>query len=90
MSPQFSALCDEMQRLVPDVELVPWDPMRAAARYKTASHGERLALAFVLGVWNPRTKWKGVTRFDLFEAGHVLSPEVLGVIARWVAHPRYP
>lgn len=90
MSPHFEALCSEFDDIFPGLGVFPWDPLRAVARYKTASHGERLVLAFLLGVWNPDTKWKGVNRFDLFDAGHTLSFDALGVIARWTANPRFP
>lgn len=90
MDVHFASLCEQVDQQLPGLGVFPWDPMRAVARYRTASHGERLMLAFLLGVWNPGTKWKGVTRFDLFEAGHCLSYEALVIIARWTTHPRFP
>lgn len=86
----FESLCSAFDDLVPSLGVFPWDPLRAVARYRGASRGEKLILSFLLGVWNPTTKWKGVARFDLLDAGHCLSLEALGVIARWTAHPRYP
>jgi hypothetical protein len=86
----FEAMCSEFEKILPGISICPWDQTRAMLRYQTASHGEKLVLAFLLGVWNPETKWKTVKRFDLFEAGHTLSLEALGIIARWTANPRFP
>lgn len=90
MNQRFESMCSEFDEVLPNLGIYPWDPERAVSRYKTASHGEKLVLSFLLGVWNPSTKWKGVSRFDLFEAGHVLNLESLGIIARWTANPRFP
>lgn len=90
----FDGLCEQFGNHLPGLDVFPWDPMRAIKRYGTASHGERLVLAFLLGVWNPSTDWskecKSFQRFDLFEAGQALEHELLAVIAEWLRAPRFP
>jgi hypothetical protein len=69
----------------------------------TASHGERLAAQFLLGVWNPSTDWSKVARanglrggkasygrFDLIEAVGVWDTAHLEAAMAWVKRPFWP
>lgn len=80
-----------------------WD-VSALLRYMpTASHGERLAAQFVLGVWNWDADWWKVARsagikgskstfarFDLMEAMGVWDPEHIAAAMAWMRRPFWP
>lgn len=53
------------------------------------SSGERLAAQFVLGVWNPQTKWE-CGRFDLMEAASRFDEDHRHVILEWLQNPWWP
>jgi len=94
VSEHFKTLCAAFDDACPSLKVFPWDPKRAAKLYATASHGERLILSFLLGVWNPGTDWteecKSFKRFDIFEAANCLDRELLAIMSAWLCNPRFP
>lgn len=64
-----------------------WDP-DALDHWAThgASHGEKLAVCFVLNVYNQYHKW-GCGRFDLIEAYGVWDSDHWDAFRAWVDHP---
>ena len=82
----------------------PWDQNALLSWLCTEglSHGELLAARFVLGVWNPSTKWDDIAReeglpfpghavrFDFFEAAGVWDRNHLAAFAAWVDAPFFP
>ena len=67
--------------------LDPWDPLAMDEwSVNGASGGERLAVSFVLHVYNQHDKWK-CGRFDMIEASTRLSPSHWAVVAEWAQNP---
>lgn len=66
-----------------------WNPEEFDKRSLKFSSGERAAAQFVLGVWNPRTKWEA-GRFDVIEAAARLDGKHLEIINTWLKHPWWP
>ena len=61
----------ELARSFPSIadhaDVIDWNPDALAKWYAVASSGERLAVQFVLGVWNQFEQWP-CGRFDVIEA----------------------
>ena len=81
----------------------PWDALTLLRWSLAASHGEALAVKFVLSVWNSSTDWEKVareeklikpderfSRFDLFEAMSVWDQEHVSAALAWIELPFFP
>jgi len=63
-----------------------WDPNRLNEWAMVASHGEKLAVQFVLSVWNQYEEW-GCGRFDVIEARGVWDDQHWNAFKRWADAP---
>jgi hypothetical protein len=95
----------ELANLFPTMRGVPgtdpWNVERLIAWLNTGAptSGSWHAAMFLLGVWNPHTKWnkegvrmkKGATgKFDLFAACAVWDRQHLQAMQEWIATPFWP
>jgi hypothetical protein len=95
----------ELANLFPTMHGVPgadpWDVHKLLAWMNTGAPttGSWWAAMFLLGVWNPRTKWnqeglrirKGATgKFDLFVAMHGWDQQHIDAAREWIANPFFP
>lgn len=82
---------------------MPWNALELLQWARVASHGEVLAVKFVLGVWNPWTNWEKIahehrllregtsfSRFDLFEAMNCWDDAHIAAMAAWIRKPFFP
>jgi len=83
--------------------VAPWDVMKLLRWAMVASHGEALAVKFVLSVWNPSTDWEefaieqkimkkgcSFSRFNLSEAMHCWDSANIAALAAWINRPFFP
>jgi len=63
-----------------------WDALALDRWALTASHGEKLAVQFVLAVWNQWDEWQ-CGRFDVFEAYGVWDAEHWAAFKAWATDP---
>jgi hypothetical protein len=72
--------------------LAPWEPERFAQWMRSGApgHGAKCAGQFVLGVWNPSTRWKGGGRFDLHEALTIWDEDHRTAFLAWARAPWWP
>jgi hypothetical protein len=79
----------------------PWDVHKRMAWMKTGAPttGSWWAAMFLLGVWNPHTKWnkegvrmrKGATgKFDLFVAMQGWDQQHVDAAQEWIKNPFFP
>jgi hypothetical protein len=95
----------ELARLFPTMQDVPgtdpWNAEQLIAWMNTSAptSGSWWAAMFLLGVWNPSTKWnkegikmrKGATgKFDLFRAMQVWDQMHIDAAREWIANPFFP
>lgn len=82
------------------VKIEPWDVLTFIRSAAGASHGEMLAVRFVLGVWNPNANWNKIAReakirislppFDIFEAMNVWDQGSIDALIAWTRDPFFP
>lgn len=63
-----------------------WDALALDRWSLTASHGEKLAVQFVLAVWNQWDEWQ-CGRFDVIEAYGVWDAEHWAAFKTWAESP---
>lgn len=95
----------ELAKLFPTMRDVPgtdpWDVHQLMAWMNTGAPttGSWHAAMFLLGVWNPHTKWnqegvkmkKSATgKFDLFVAMHGWDQQHIDAAREWIANPFFP
>jgi hypothetical protein len=95
----------ELAKLFPTMRGVPgtdpWDVHQLMAWMNTGAPttGSWWAAMFLLGVWNPHTKWnqegvkmrKGATgKFDLFVAMHGWDQQHIDAALEWIRNPFFP
>lgn len=67
----------------------PWDADLLCAQFRGASHGERLAIQFLLNVWDPGKKWS-CGKFDVFEALATWDDHNREAFLSWANDPFWP
>lgn len=100
---RFAALALSFPALEGAPGVHPWDPIELLRWSLPASHGERVVVQFLLGVWNPGTNWElearrrhiidsrsVYPRFDLFEAVNILDESNLAALRAWLEDPFFP
>ncbi len=71
--------------------VAPWDAVRLSRWLRSGApgHGAKCAGQFLLGVWNPSTRWRS-GKFDLHEALGVWDHEHHAAFLAWVRAPWWP
>ena len=80
----------ELARSFPSIAdhpaVIEWNPDALAKWYAVASSGERLAVQFVLGVWNQYEEWS-CGRFDVIEAFGRWDDKHWAAFQAWTQEP---
>lgn len=100
---RISVLAESFPSLRGKPGVSPWDSLALLRWAMVASHGECLAVKFVLSVWNPSTDWEDTaiankimkkgcsfSRFNLFDAMHSWDAAHIAAMAAWINRPFFP
>ena len=83
---QIIELAQTFTSIASHAAVAEWDAKALDQWASVASHGERLAVQFVLSVWNQWEKWE-CGRFDVIEAYGVWDAPHWAAFQQWVKEP---